>query len=190
MRSIWSLTSFLNILVILHKFHRVIRRKCDHTTIGENYAVMTTSSRRKWPNTSGQVTCEIFNWFRCWEPAAAFPIDRRECDRLTKFPGHPVGSLAVRRRRSKGNRHAVIGESRSFRVLSDGFVLKHGCVAICPTLQLGHWSCGQFEHLQMEICQKCYSFIYITKHLFPNAKKSSSLSHLANSKSYFKKYWK
>lgn len=138
---IYLIVNFISsafLLACITFLRRAIRRKCGHATMGENYAVVS-SSRRKWPN----MNCEIFNWFRCWEPAVAFPIDRRECDCRTEFPGHPVGSLAVSRRRSKGNRHAVIGGSRSFRILGAGFVLKRGCVAICSMLQLGHWSCGQ-----------------------------------------------
>lgn len=136
--------------------------------------------------------CEIFNWFRCWEPAAAFPIDRRECDRRTEFPGHPVGSLAVCRRRFKGNRHAVIGGSRSFRVLGAGFVLKRGCVAICPTLQLEHRSCGQFEHsLQKRPRRKRYSRMlnarpHVAKKnsLLPTYRKFDFLNHVRASASY------
>lgn len=74
----------------------------------------TVSSRRKWPDE--RVTARYLIDLGAENPAAAFPIDRRECNRRAEFPGHPVESLAVSRRRSNGNRHAVIWESRSFCV--------------------------------------------------------------------------
>lgn len=131
--------------------------------------------------------CEIFNWFRCWEPVAAFPIDRRECDRRTEFPGHPLGSLAVSRRRSKGNRHAVIGGSRSFRVLGAGFVLECGCVAICPTLQLEHRSCEQFEHPFPLKGNSLKTSLMLNAYLIYREEKFATLYARQNSKTKFVK---
>lgn len=52
-----SLLPFFYIPTAPHKFLRwAIRRKCGHATMGENYAVVTTSSRRKWLNMNGRVT--------------------------------------------------------------------------------------------------------------------------------------
>lgn len=99
-----------------------------------------------------------------------------------------MGSLAVSRRRFKGNRHAVIGGSRSFRVLGAGFVLKHGCVAICPTLQLGHRSCGQFQHpARMETRPKRQSLM-LNAYFTLRRKVCHFLCILENRKLYFLNY--
>lgn len=98
------------IVIASHKFlRRFICGKCGHTTMGENYVVVMASSRRKWPDK--RVTARYLIDLSAENPAAAFPIDRRECDRRTEFPGHPEESLAVSRQETL-QRESACGHRR------------------------------------------------------------------------------
>lgn len=102
-----SFPIFISHLSLFPSSPACIRRKCGRATIGENYAVVTTSSRRRWLDETGH--CEIFNWFRCWEAAAAFPIDRPRMRPPDGIPGTPGGFACGRRETLRENRHAVVG---------------------------------------------------------------------------------
>lgn len=129
----------ISIVIASHKFlHRSICGKCGHATRGENYVVR--SARDASDRTSERVTARYLIDLGAENPAAAFPIDRRECNRRTEFPGHPVESLAVNRRRSNGNRHAVIGGSRSFRVQTSYWV--------CLKMRIHYFVCLMLDNVQ------------------------------------------
>lgn len=152
--------------------------------MGENYAVVTASLRRKWAGGS----------------PARYLIDLGAESQPRPFPSTVENATAGRnsrdtrwdRLRSVGDGPRGIGmrssEDHDPSVSSvPGFVLKRGCVAICPTLQLGHRSCGQFEHPPNgNSSETLFSHARCLSHI---AKKNSLLStYLENRKLYFLNY--